>query len=179
MSTTDMNEKLSQHKQWVTLKSGKKIFLRPILPTDDHLLLDLFNKMSPQSRYLRFLSHHQTLSDDLLYRFTHLNYDDEFAIAAVVKEEELDCIVAVARYTNNRLENIADLAIAVRDDWQHSGLGTLLLSRVIDIGKEHGINRFGSMMDPQNTAVKKVIQKLGYEFTYYFRDGMYQVEILV
>ena len=177
MPTTVKDGYPSHYEKWITLKNDKEIFLRPILPTDEPLLVDLFNKMSDQSRYLRFLSHHPTLSEDLLYRFTHINYDSEFALVGVIKEDGKDAIIAVGRYTLELSENFADLAIAVRDDWQHFGLGKLLLASIVDIGKDHSISRFGSIMDPQNDIMKMVLQELGYDVKYYFRDGTYQVEI--
>jgi GNAT superfamily N-acetyltransferase len=36
-----------------------------------------------------------------------------------------------------------ELAVAVRDDWQGNGLGSILLIRVIKVGREHGYSRFG------------------------------------
>ena len=178
MSVTVNDCYTSQSESWLMLKNGREIFLRPILQTDEYLLVDLFNKMSPQSRYLRFLSHLQALPEDLLYHFTHINYDSAFALVGVINEEGKDAIIAVGRYSLDPHEDIADLAVAVRDDWQNFGLGKIVLARIIDIGKKHGICRFGSMMEPQNSIVKKILRQLGYEVNYYFRNGAYQVEIV-
>jgi len=45
------------------------------------------------------------------------------------------------------------------------------------IGKEHGISRFGSMMDPQNDIMKKTLGELGCQVKYIFRGSSYQVGI--
>ena len=178
MPTTVTDGYPSKYENRLKLKNGSEVFFRPILPSDEHLLVELFNRMSPQSRYLRFLSHLQALPEDLLYHFTHINYDSEFALVAVVIEADRDAIIAVGRYALDPHEDLADLAVAVRDDWQHLGLGKSLLANIIEIGKEHGIYRFASMMDPQNDIMKQTLRKLGYEVTYYLRDGVYQVEIV-
>ena len=179
MTTTVIEGYPSQYESWFTLKNGKGVFLRPILPSDEQLLVELFNKMSPLSRYLRFLSHLHELPEKLLHHFTHIDYESKFALACLVEEDGRDAIIAVGRYSLDPDENIADLAVVVRDDWQHLGLGKPLLSKVITIGKEHGISRFGSMMDFQNNIVKKMLLELGYEVKYYFRGEVYQVEIVV
>jgi GNAT superfamily N-acetyltransferase len=134
----------SQYEAWLALNDGRKVFVRPIKPTDDHLLVDMFNKMSPESRYLRFMSTLHALPEELLHHFTHINYDTEFALAALTEEDEKDAIIAVGRYMLEPPETVADLAIAVRDDWQHLGLGTQLLGLTIKAGKEHGISKFGA-----------------------------------
>jgi GNAT superfamily N-acetyltransferase len=179
MPTTFTEGYLPHYESWLTLKNGREVFLRPILQTDGHLIVDLFNKISPQSRYLRFLRHLHTLPEDMIYHFTHINYDSEFAIVGVIKEDGKDAIIAVGRYAHDQHEDLTDLAVAVRDDWQHFGLGKSLLAKIIAIGKEHGIYRFESMMDPQNNIIRQTLLELGYEVKYSLRSGFFQVEIVV
>ncbi|MFB3926098.1 MAG: GNAT family N-acetyltransferase [Syntrophales bacterium] len=169
----------SQYESRLTLKNGKEVFLRPILQTDGNLLIDLFNKLSPQSRYLRFLRHLHSLPEDMLYRFTHIDYKSDFALVAVIKENEKDAIIGVGRYAYDPQQHLTDLAVAVRDDWQRLGLGKSLLARVVEIGKEHGVSRFESIMDPQNNVIRQILWKLGYKVKYSLRSGSFQVEILV
>jgi acetyltransferase len=179
MATTLSESYPSQYESWLMLKNGREVFLRPILRTDGHLLIDLFNKLSPQSRALRFLSQINVLSEDMLYRFTHVNYKSEFALVAVIKEDGKDVIIAVGRYGYDPQANLTDFGIAVRDDWQHQGLGKSLLVKIFAIGKEHGISRFGSVIDPYNNIIMHILGELGYEVKYSPQSGAYQVEILV
>jgi acetyltransferase len=123
------------------------------------------------------MTNNQELSEGLLHQFTHLDYHASFAIACLVETNDQTEIIAVARYTHDPDEQIADLGVAVRDDWQSQGIGKSLLSKIIKIGTEHGISRFGSMMDPQNDIMKKTLRELGYQVKYFFREGSYQVEI--
>jgi acetyltransferase len=168
-----------QHEGRLTLKNGREVFLRPIRQTDGHLLVELFKKMSPQSLYLRFLWRVPALSEEMLYQFTHIDYESEFALVSVIEEDGKDAIIAVGRYAYDSKENISDLAVAVRDDWQHLGLGTSLLARTVAIGKEHGICRFKSMMDPRNQIMRGILLELGYDVKYCMRNGLYELEILV
>jgi len=169
---------LCQYESRLLLKNGAEVFVRPVVPTDAPLLVDMFDKMTPRSRYLRFMTNIQELPEDLLHQFTHLDYHASFAIACLVETDDHAEIIAVARYSHDPDEHIADLGVAVRDDWQHLGIGKSLLSKIIIIGKEHGISRFGSMMDPQNNIMKKTLRELGYQVNYFFRGGSYQVEII-
>ena len=169
----------STYESCIELRNGVEVFLRPISPEDMNLITDLFNKLSPRSRYLRFMTHLRELPEELLHRFTHLDHASEFALACLVEEDGRDAIIAVGRYALDPNENIADLALVVRDDWQHRGLGKSLLSKIIAIGKEHGISRFGSVMDPQNDIMKQTLRELGCQVKYDFRNGSCQVEIVV
>lgn len=167
-----------QYESRFTLKNGAEIFLRPILPTDRHLILDLFKKMSSRSVRMRFLRRLNALPEDMVYRFTHINYSSEFALVAMTREDEKDTIIAVGRYAYDPHENLTDLAVAVRDDWQHLGLGKPLLAKVVDIAKEHGISRFMGMMDPQNHIIRRILSELGYEVRYFWESGLFRLDIV-
>ena len=153
------------------------MFLRPIRSSDGHLLVDLFNRMSAQSVYLRFLRRLDTLSENMIHQFLKINYHSDFALVAVVKEDEKDTIVAVGRYGYDPEEDSTDLAVAVRDDVQGEGLGELMLSKVVTIAKENGIARFTGIMDSRNKAIQKLLVKLGYKVSYSMESGFYKVVI--
>lgn len=179
MPNTSNKSYPSQYESWLTLKNARKVFLRPILQTDGPHLIDLFNKLSPQSIYFRFLRPLRTLPEDLLHQFTHINYISEFALVATIKENRRNTIIAVGRYAYDPQDNTTDIAVIVRDDWQHLGLGKSLLVKIITIGKAHGISRFVSMISPQNDIIKQILWSLDYEIRYSPRSGYDQVEILV
>ena len=75
---------LLQYTSTLLLKNGIEVLIRPVVPTDAPLLIDLFNGMSPRSRYLRFMSYIRELPEALLHQFTHLVYHSSFAIACLV-----------------------------------------------------------------------------------------------
>jgi acetyltransferase len=169
---------LNRYESWVTLKNERNIFIRPILPTDGPLIVDLFNKLSVHSKYLRFLRHLHTFPEDMLYQFINVNYKSTFALVTLIKENDKDTIIAVARYAYSFSDNLADLGLAVRDDWQNMGIGKTLLKKIIDIGKECSIYRFGSMIEPQNKIIKHILLELNYTVNYSLKNGAYEVEII-
>lgn len=170
---------VTHYESRITLKDGREVFLRPILPTDNDLLIDLFNRISARSIYQRFLRNLDALPEGMLHHFTHIDYRTESALVAVVEEEGKEAIVAVARYAYDSHENSTDLGLAVRDDWQNAGLGKSLLKRIVAVARENGITRFVSMIDTSNTIIEAILRNLKYEVRYSLRGGFYQVEILV
>lgn len=172
-----MDSAFSKYEISLTLGDGRDVFVRPVEPHDAPLLVDLFNRLSPQSIYLRFLGHLHELPEGMLHHFSHVDYDREFALAALVRENGSNAVVAVSRYAHDPASGIADLAVAVRDDWQHHGLGREMLVRIVAIGREHGYVRYGSMMDPDNFAIRALLHELGYCVKYTPRDGYFDVDI--
>ncbi len=169
----------SRYESRLTLKNGKEVLIRPILQTDSDLIIDIFNRISPRSTYQRFLTKLEVLSEDMLHHFTHIDYETDFALVAVVEEGDSDAVIAVARYMYDPAEDNTDLGLTVRDDWQNLGLGKTLLEMLVSVAGKHGISRFRSMMDAGNTIMEKILKDLGYEVKYSLRSGFYEVEILV
>jgi acetyltransferase len=133
----------SRYEEWVDLRNGRKVFLRPVKETDGPLLVELFEEMSVLSVRLRFLSPLHHLPEQLVYRFTHVDYRKDFGLAALINENS-GPIIGVVRYAYDPQSEMLELAVAVRDDWQRNGLGSRLLIRVVKVSTEHGYSRFGA-----------------------------------
>lgn len=171
------NQDPDRYKSMLILKNGAEVFLRPIMNSDRHLLVDLFNRMSAQSVYLRFLRRLDALPENMIDKLLTINYHSDFALVAVINENEKNSIIAVGRYGYDPDECGTDLAVAVRDDWQQAGLGKVMLSEVVNIAKDHGISHFTGIMDPQNKIIQKLLVKKGYRVKYKMESGFYRVEI--
>ncbi len=176
-----MNDALypAQYESRLMLKNRKEVFLRPILQTDKHLIVDLLNKLSADAVFLRFLRPVTKLPEEMLFQLTNINYQSNFALVAVIKENEKDALIAVARYGYDSAEKATDFAIVVRDDWQHLGLGQYMLDKIFGIGRAHGIFRFVSIIDSANHNMKQLLRTLAYTVKYSHQGGAIQVEILV
>lgn len=85
----------------------------------------------------------------------------------------------MARYGYDPREKITDFAVVVRDDWQHLGIGKYLLTKILSIGKEQGISRFVSILDPDNHTMKQIVRNLGYPVKYSYKGGATQVDVFV
>lgn len=168
-----------QYESRLTISNGKEVFIRPILDTDGGLISGLFDRLSPQTIYFRFLNPLSALPDDLLYRLTHVDYDRDFALVAMIREGGRDSIIAVGRYAYNAFDDETDLAVVVRDDWQRLGLGTALLERVIAIGRENGISRFVSTISPQNYFIRKTLKKVSSDMKSRSCGGFTRLEMTV
>ena len=166
-----------QYESLIRLENGAEVFLRPIISSDRRLLIDLFNRMSAQSIYLRFLRPLKALPENIINQLLSINYHSDFALVAVIGEKEKCAVISVGRYGYDPDEGGTELAVAVRDDWHHAGLGKIMLSKVVNIARDNGITNFTGIMDPQNKIIQKVLITLGYKVKYSMESGLYKVEI--
>jgi acyl-CoA hydrolase/GNAT superfamily N-acetyltransferase len=140
---------------------GTQVFFRPVMPTDEPLMQDLFYALSEESIYYRFFTGTSVMPHTRVQRFTTIDYQKELAIVAVVGEEGHEEIIAVGRYTVEPGTNVAEVAFLVRDDWQRKGVGTWLQNYLIEIARSRGIAALKARTLADNTAVLRLVHKAG------------------
>jgi GNAT superfamily N-acetyltransferase len=144
---------------------GLTLQLRPIRPSDKDGLQRGFDRLSPTSRYRRFLAPMDRLPADMVVRFTEIDYVDHFAWVALDARRPADPGVAVARYV--RLPDApcsADVAVTVVDEYQRRGVGSLLLRMLCQTAYDNGIERFSSLVLWENLPMRRLLSGLGARF---------------
>lgn len=148
----------------IRLADGTLVTIRPIRPEDKEQLRDGFARLSPASRYLRFHSFKQALSEEDLRYLTEVDGDDHHALVAVTSSHDLreDVGIGVARFVRDAKEpDLAEAAITVADDFQGKGLGKVLLRRLIEAAREHGVRRFQAEVLPENGPMVHLLRDAG------------------
>jgi GNAT superfamily N-acetyltransferase len=144
----------------IVLRDGSRVRLRQGHRSDKKLLLKGFERLSPGSRYQRFLSARPELSEEMLRYLTEIDHHDHEAIAAL--EEKTGEGIGVARYVRNlERSDTAEVAVTVIDDWQQKGLGTLLLQVLGARARAEGIRSFTALMLGSNQEMMDVLKALG------------------
>jgi len=166
-----------EYEEWITLKNGRRVLLRPVKPTDRRLLVELLKRLSPQTIYRRFLANVRQLPEEWLDRFTVLNYTSNFALVATTEENGEERIISVCRYHYNIHTDNTEIAFVVQDDWQNLGLGTKIAARVVNIARKNDIHQFEGMMDPTNEAVTKIFNNLGCSYKVTLKGGFFFILI--
>ncbi len=133
--------------------------IRPIRPDDAERLVEFHSHLSPQSCYLRFFNFHPTLSTKEVERFTCVDYHDRLALVAEVD----NTLIAVARFDRHKGTPEAEVAFVVADDYQHHGIGSLLLDELVLAARERGITTFLADTLSENHAMLGVFLHAGFE----------------
>ncbi len=133
-----------------------------------------FEQLGPESRYKRFLSPVADLTSAQLDYLTDIDHHDHEALVAIADGVG----VGVARFV--RLEPDgprAEVAVAVGDDWQGRGLGTILLDRLSRRAREEGVTTFTAAVLTDNQAVIDLLGALGSTSSRRGEPGQLDLEI--
>ena len=144
----------------VRLRDGSEVVVRPIEADDRERLAAGFARLSPESRYRRFLVPMARLSDEMLDYLVKVDHHDHEALVAL--DVATGEGAGVARYVRlaDRPE-VAEAAVTVADDWQGRGLGTMLLELLAGRARQEGITRFTALMLAENTDMMELLENLG------------------
>jgi acetyltransferase len=150
-------------------KAGENYVIRPVRPEDEPLVVQFHAKLSEESvyfRYFRAFQLSQRVEHERLTRMCYVDYDR--TIALVTEWENPDSgkseIVAIGRLTRLPNPQEAEFAILVRDDFQGKGLGTVVLQRLLQFGRDEGIKHVMAYMLGSNKGMITVCKRLGFTF---------------
>ena len=141
------------HTDVATLRDGSQVVIRPLRRGDR----PAFTRPSSAwgaSRYRRFLGPMPSLTESQLRHLTDVDQRDHVALAAIDATSGSG-IVGVARFI--RLAD-ADVepALAVIDDWQARGLGTVLLAALVRAARAQGVRRFQAYVLADNVDMLRL-----------------------
>lgn len=173
----------TQYVQPWTTKDGTAVVIRPIRPEDEPLMAKFHETVSERSVYLRYfyaMKLSQRVEHERLSRISFVDYDREMALVTEVQDTNGERqIVAAGRLVKLRNSGDAEFAILVSDAWQGHGLGTEMLRRLIEIGKQEGVEHIIGNILNDNTNMLRVTERLGFKLQGLPKDGVMRVALEV
>jgi acetyltransferase len=153
-------------KEWeqrLELGDGMKIFVRPLRPEDEGLLLGFLEKVSADDLRLRFFAPVRHFSHAFLARLTQLDYGRAIAFAAL-DEASGDLLGVVRLHADSNYEN-AEYAVLVRSDLKGRGLGWKLMELIIRYGKREKLKCIEGQVLHENTTMLEMCRQFGFEIS--------------
>jgi acetyltransferase len=149
-------------------KSKAPIQIRPIRPEDEPLLVKFHEGLSEESVYNRYFSAlklSQRVAHERLTRICFNDYDREIALVAELKvpKGEEKKILGVGRMSKQHTPGEAEFAVLITDEWQRQGLGTELLRRLIEIGRDEKLQHLSGAILADNHAMQHICRKVGFK----------------
>jgi len=146
----------------LTLRDGSPVLIRQVQTADVPLVADIFGRLSPTSRWMRFLAAKNHLTEAELRYLTDIDHHDHEALAALNHPGGRG--LGVARYIRHPHDpQAAEIAIAVVDDWHRRGLGTELMTQLSGRARRAGIGRFTALMSADNVAMAGLLHTMSAE----------------
>ncbi len=155
----------SRYREYIVLADGTRVRLRLVRPGDKGLLVAAMRAASTQTRYLRFHTAKVVLTESELAYLTEVDGINHLAVGAVLAADGRQG-VGIARFVRDAGDPaVAEFAVAVRDDMQRKGLGTALMTRLMEAARERGIRRLSGEVLATNMPALRLFERLCPETT--------------
>ena len=145
------------YERQITLRDGRCVYIRPVVPGDAVLLAKEVAEADADTLYHRFFNPAIRLDKKRLRFLTEVDYDHRFALVGFHRGEG----IAIARFEPAG-DDLAEVAVVVKPMWRKLGLATAMFDLLEDAAIERGIKEFEALYLPDNHAIERVLEKRGF-----------------
>jgi GNAT superfamily N-acetyltransferase len=147
---------------------GGRVRIRLADQADTPALEAGFTHLSADSRYTRFFTAMPKLSGSVLERLSDLDGHNRVAIAAFDPDRPSDVgtddgyAIGVGRFIRSTTDDeVAELSVAVIDEYHGRGVGRVLLTAVVVSAHLHGVARLQAFVLATNSPMITMLTELG------------------
>lgn len=152
--TDDLNRSL-------TTRTGFRFHVRPARPEDEAGLAEFFTHVTPEDLRFRFLSTVREVGHDRLAAM--LQVDHRQAETFIAFSEDGKAIIATGMLACDAALDRGEVAISVRSEHKHKGVGWELLRHVSKFAEAKGVKVLESLEDRQNHEAIEIEREQGFE----------------
>jgi acetyltransferase len=150
------------------LRDATPVVIRPIRPEDEPLLVKFHGTLSDRTVYLSYfhLTKLSTRVDhERLIRKCFIDYDREMALVVDRADPSTGQheILGIGRLSKSRTGREAEVGVLVTDRYQHSGIGTELLRRLIQVAADEKLERIDAHILPENRDMQALAARFGFK----------------
>jgi len=148
----------------ISLDGGEKVELRAIRPEDEELWREMIESLSEQTAEYRFFGPVKEITKSMLVRYCHIDYDREIAIVAVGGKGRKKQMLGVARLTIETANaEEGEFAILVRDAYQRKGVGSQLMTALIEAARDQYVREIYGHVLAANSGMVRFAESLGFD----------------
>lgn len=140
-----------------------ELAIRPVRRGDELLVQEIFDGMSPEARYQRFLQAMPRLSENMRRMLADVDGTRHRAWAAYVGDRPVGVVRLISDQTGN-----LELSVAVVDAMHRRGIGQRLVAVALGAANTEGLESVSVMIHPDNAASITMFRRLGTRFRFEF-----------
>ena len=143
------------------LRDGRAVRLRELGPNDEAELLQAFDRLGADERYMRFMAPIREPNVQRLRAVLASFPQAGSAIGAIVAAPDGIDIAGTASFMIDGRD--CEFAISITDGWAGAGLGRVLMEALIDAARARGLARMQGYVLATNQPMLRLAARLGFE----------------
>ncbi|MEO6798714.1 MAG: GNAT family N-acetyltransferase [Rhodanobacter sp.] len=152
----------SPHGEQVRTADGRELLLRPIEASDVAAMQRCFTRLSPDDIRRRFLHAMSELPTPMAQRLCRIDPACETAYVLMDESERQAEMRGVGRIYVDQTTDRAEFSVLVERDWNHRGLGALLMRRLVADCRHRGLDELWGYVLHENRPMLQLCNELGF-----------------
>ncbi|MGW8192687.1 MAG: GNAT family N-acetyltransferase [Desulforhopalus sp.] len=150
---------IEEYKSRITLKNGKTMSVRPLLPSDEIAYRNFFYSLDKETVFLRFFHSVTIFSRKMAQEhWASIDYRKNISLIGIVRNMGNKEIVAIGTYAKMD-DKWAEVAFVVREDFQNQGVSSYIFKELEKVASANGFEGFFATMLPENTIMINLCKK--------------------
>ncbi len=146
----------------VTLRDGRAVHIRAMRPADEPEMLQAFDRLSPDARYMRFM---RTVKEPNLERLrkalASFPASGNGIVATVPAADGID-IVGTAIFVIGGDPATCEFAVTIAADYGGAGLGRTMLAALVDAARRCGLKEMEGFVLAVNKPMLRLAERVGF-----------------
>ncbi|WP_454656736.1 N-acetyltransferase family protein [Bosea beijingensis] len=147
--------------RYLNTRAGFRFLVRPAHPDDEAGLSEFFTHVTPEDLRFRFLTTVKEVGHDRLAAMTKA--EDRQTENFVAFTDDGKTIIAAAMLACDAALEKGEVAISIRREYKHKGVGWELLRHVCKVAESKGVKAVESLEDRQNHEAIEIEIEQGFE----------------
>ncbi len=160
-----------KHEEVITI-NGEKVTIRPTKPVDERRLQEHYYSLDKVDIVSRFLHERRRFVRSDVEGLSQIDYIHNLTLIGVIGEFGFGKVVGVGEYLLHESCGLAEVAFSVSHEWQHHGLGRILMRKLALAAKENGIKGLTAYTALDNRAMIKLFKTLPYKINKKVEDDV-------
>ncbi len=141
---------------------NKKIIIRPVKPTDERKLQELYYSLDKQDRYYRFFAPVGEFRHTKIQPIVNIDYSTNMILVCEYTEDKVHQILAIGGFFKTHNPTIGELAFTVHEKWRNLGITKKLVNFLVTIARELKYKGLGGSILLENKPMVHIINSTGY-----------------
>jgi acetyltransferase len=146
----------------ITLRDGRALHIRAVRMADEAELLQAFDRLSPDARYMRFMRAVREPNLERLRKALASFPESGLAIVATVPAADGFDIVGSSIFVIESDQATCEFAITIAADYSGARLGRTLLRALIDAARRRGLREMEGFVLTENIAMLRLAARVGF-----------------
>ncbi|MCL2786745.1 MAG: GNAT family N-acetyltransferase [Methanomassiliicoccaceae archaeon] len=155
--------------------NGTELSIRPLKPTDEDMMKELFYSFSEKTMQQRFMSTRVIQPRYERMSQVNIDYDVTMGFGIFQKIGQKMVMIAMCNYEQEMKTGTAEVSFVVRDEWQGKGLGTYMLDLLVKVGKSRNVKTFTAEVLSNNANMLNLFYRTGLDVNAKLEDDVYLV----